>query len=129
VFSFDLSPIVGMVRNMRRISVVRSLVVVAVLCAVALPALAAERTLEGTLVCAKCFLKKADAKECQDVLLVDAEKGGEKVEYYIRKNDVAEKAGEACTLQVKARVTGTVSEADGKTWLTPSKIEKQPAKK
>jgi hypothetical protein len=103
--------------------------VAALLGAVALPAFAAERTLEGTQVCAKCFLKKADAKECQDVLLVDAEKGGEKIEYYITKNDVAEKSGEACTLQVKARVTGTISQADGKTWLTPSKIEKQPAKK
>jgi hypothetical protein len=103
--------------------------IVALLCAVAVPAIAAERTLEGTLVCAKCFLKKADAKECQDVLLVGSEKGGAKSEYYITKNDVAEKAGEACTTQVKARVTGTVSESGGKTWLTPSKIEKQPAKK
>jgi hypothetical protein len=107
----------------------RTLLIAAVLCAVALPSFGAERTLEGTLVCAKCFLKKADARECQDVLLVDSEKAGEKIEYYIKKNDVAEKAGESCTTQVKARVTGTVSEADGKTWLTPSKIEKQPAKK
>ena len=107
---------------------IRGLLIAALLCALALPAFAAERTLEGTLVCAKCFLKKADAKECQDVLLVDSEKGGDKIEYYIKKNDVAEKAGESCTTQVKARVTGTVSEADGKTWLTPSKIEKQPAK-
>ena len=110
-------------------SVHRALVIAALLCAVALPAFAAERTFEGTLVCAKCFLKKADARECQDVLLVESDKGGEKLEYYIKKNDVAEKAGESCTTQVKARVTGTVSEADGKTWLTPSKIEKQPGKK
>ena len=38
---------------------------------------------------------------------------------------VAEQAGESCTTQVKARVTGTVSQEDGKTWLTPSKIEKR----
>ena len=110
-------------------TLIRTLLVAVLLTAVALPAVAAERTLEGTLVCAKCFLKKADARECQDVLLVDGEKGGARTEYYIKKNEVAEKAGESCTLQIKARVTGTVSQADGKTWLTPSKIEKQPAKK
>src|SRR5690242_12157074 len=110
-----------MVQGMRGMSKVRGVLIAALLCAVALPALAAERTLEGTLVCAKCFLKKPDAKECQDVLLVDGDKGAAKIEYYIKKNDVAEKAGESCTTQVKARVTGTVSEADGKTWLTPSK--------
>ena len=67
--------------------------------------------------------EEADAKDCQDVLIVAAA-NGDKTEYYIRKNDVAEKAGESCTTQVKARVTGTVSQEDGKTWLTPSKIDK-----
>lgn len=91
--------------------------------AVAAPAIAAEEVLTGTLVCAKCALKKADAHECQDVLLVaDAE--GAKTEYYITKNAVAEKSGEACTLEIKATVTGTVSKKDDKVWLTPTKIEK-----
>jgi hypothetical protein len=110
-------------RTMTRIALIG-----AVVCALVLPAAAAERTLEGTLVCAKCFLKKADAKDCQDVLMVDSANGG-KTEYYIRKNDVAEKAGESCTAQVKARVTGTVSQEDGKTWLTPSKIDKTVGKR
>jgi hypothetical protein len=83
----------------------------------------AEETFKGTLVCAQCGLKKADAHECQDVLLVTDANGGT-AEYYITKNDVAEKAGEACTLKIPATVTGTVSQKDGKTWLTPSKIEK-----
>ena len=83
----------------------------------------ADVTFKGTLVCAQCGLKKPDAHECQDVLLVDDGKGAT-TEYYITKNDVAEKAGEACTLKIPATVTGTVSEKDGKTWLTPSKIEK-----
>jgi hypothetical protein len=96
----------------------------AVICAVLAPLQAAEQTLDGTLVCAKCLLKKADAKECQDVLLVPAA-NGTKTEYYIAKNDVAKKSGEVCTTEVKARVTGTVSQKDGKTWLTASKIEKQ----
>ena len=96
----------------------------ALFCAFTSPALAAEKTHEGTLVCAKCTLKKADAKECQDVLLVQSDKGA-RVEYYIAKNDVAQKAGEVCTSEVKSRVTGTLSQKDGKTWLTPSKIEKK----
>jgi hypothetical protein len=82
-----------------------------------------DEVFKGTLVCAQCGLKKPDAHECQDVLLVDDGKGST-AEYYITKNDVAEKAGEACTLKIPATVTGTVSQKDGKTWLTPSKIEK-----
>ena len=102
----------------------RLVLVAAVLCATAPLAHAAEQTLEGTLVCAKCYLKKPDAKECQDVLLVPADNGAKR-EYYITKNDVAKKSGEECTTEIKARVTGTVSAKDGKTWLTPSKIEKR----
>jgi hypothetical protein len=88
-----------------------------------LPLLAAEKTLDGTLVCAKCSLNKADAKECQDVLLV-SEPDGKKSEYYVSKNKVAEESGEACTLEIKATVTGEVSEKDGRLWITPSKIVK-----
>ena len=80
-------------------------------------------TFKGTLVCAQCGLKKPDAHECQDVLLVE-DGNGATTEYYITKNEVAEKSGEACTLKIPATVTGTVSEKDGKTWLTPTKIEK-----
>jgi hypothetical protein len=104
--------------------IARLALIVALSVAVTPLAHAAEQTLEGTLVCAKCYLKKPDAKECQDVLLVPADNGAKR-EYYITKNDVAKKAGEACTTEVKARVTGTVSAKDGRTWLTPSKIEKR----
>lgn len=83
----------------------------------------ADEALSGTLVCAKCALKKSDAHECQDVLIV-ADAKGAKTEYYVTKNEVAEKSGEACTLEIKATVTGTVSERDGRKWITPSKIEK-----
>jgi hypothetical protein len=85
--------------------------------------IAAEETFSGTIVCAKCHLKKADAEDCQDVLLVKDAKG-ETTEYYIEKNKVAEESGDACTLEVKAKVTGTVSEKDGRKWIAPSKIEK-----
>ena len=80
--------------------VIRFVVLAALLAAFVSPAHAAEQTLEGTLVCAKCYLKRADAHECQDVLLVQAANGA-KSEYYVKKNEVAEKAGESCTTQVK----------------------------
>lgn len=91
----------------------------------ATPAMAFEDVFKGTLVCAKCGLKKPEAKECQDVLLVtDAQ--GATTEYYITKNAVAEESGEACTLKIPATVTGTVAKKDdGTLWLTATKIVKE----
>ena len=91
--------------------------------AVAAPAWAADDTLKGDMVCAKCFLKKPDAKECQDVLLVK-NATGEPTEYYVTKNDVAKESGEACTTKIPATITGTVSEQDGRKWITATKIVK-----
>ena len=82
-----------------------------------------ETTLSGTLMCAKCTLKKADATKCQDVLVVKDDAGAT-TEYYVVKNDAAEKAGHQCKGEAKATATGVVSEKDGKKWLTASKIEK-----
>ena len=104
-------------------TMIRVAVAVVVLAFLSAPAIAADEVLTGSLLCAKCSLKKADAHECQDVLVVTDPKGA-KTEYYVTKNEVAEKAGEACMQEVKATVTGSVSQKDGKTWLTPSKIEK-----
>ena len=92
--------------------------------AVAAPAHAADEVFTGELACAFCTLKKADARECQDVLLVTSAQGAI-TEYYIVKNEVAEKAGETCQEKVPATVTGSVVERDGKKWLTASRIEKQ----
>ncbi len=85
---------------------------------------AAETTLSGSVACAKCTLKKADAKECQNVLVVTG-KDGKTSDYYIAKNDVSEKFGHVCTGTKEAVVTGEVSQKDGKTWITPSKIEEK----
>lgn len=82
-----------------------------------------ELTLKGEMVCAKCYLNKPDAKECQDVLLVKDAKGAT-TEYYITKNKVAQESGEACTQAIPAVVVGSVSEKDGRKWLTASKITK-----
>jgi hypothetical protein len=82
---------------------------------------AEEVTLGGTIVCAKCTLNKADAKECQNVLLVkDAD--GKDVEYYLAKSKAADTVGEVCTARKKATVTGTIVEKDGRKWLTASKV-------
>lgn len=91
--------------------------------AVAVPAFAADETFKGELMCAKCSLKREDAKDCQDVLIV--KNGSAQTEYYVTKNNVWEAAGEACTDVVPATVTGTVSEKDGRKWITASKIIKE----
>ncbi len=100
----------------------RAAILIALLAVLAVPARAAEETLTGKIMCAMCTLKKADAKECQDVLVV-TDANGAVTEYYVEKNAVAEKAGDVCTGEVPATITGTVSEKDGKKWITPSKIE------
>jgi hypothetical protein len=76
----------------------------------------------GKIVCAKCTMKKADAKECQNVLVAKGD-GDKTLEYYIVKNDVAEAFGHNCHGEKPATVTGTVAEKDGKMWLTAKKIE------
>jgi hypothetical protein len=82
---------------------------------------ASETTLDGSIMCAKCKLKKADAKECQDVLVV---KDGDKTtEYYVEKNDVAKAFGHVCGGEKPAVVTGTVTEKDGKKWISATKME------
>jgi hypothetical protein len=78
-------------------------------------------SLTGDLVCAKCTLAKADAKDCQDVLVVAA--GDATKEYYLVKNEVAKAFGHACMGKKPAAVTGSVEEKDGKQWLTATKIE------
>jgi hypothetical protein len=89
---------------------------------IATAAVAGDVTLTGKVGCAKCTLKKADATECQNVLVVAGEKGTT-TDYYIVKNDVSEKFGHVCKGWKAATVTGAVFEKDGKTWITPTKME------
>jgi hypothetical protein len=85
------------------------------------PATAGDETLTGKVMCAKCTLKKADAKECQDVLVVKT--GDKTAEYYIEKNDVAKAFGHVCGGEKPAVVTGSVTEKDGKKWISATKME------
>jgi hypothetical protein len=90
--------------------------------AMAAPVIAAEAeavTLEGSVMCAKCALEKA--ADCQDVLVVAD--GDAKAEYWIVKNAVSEKFGHACQSEKPAKVTGTVSEKDGHSWITPQTMD------
>jgi uncharacterized protein DUF6370 len=81
-----------------------------------------EVTLKGTIVCARCTLKKPDAKECQNVLLAPGP-DGKKIEYYMAASKSADAVGEVCTESKEATVTGTVSEKDGRKWIKASKVE------
>jgi hypothetical protein len=51
-------------------------------------------------------------------------KGDEEKIYYLVDNDVLDAAGKPCMDQSNAKVSGTVAEKDGKTWVTATKIEK-----
>jgi len=93
----------------------------AVLC-LSVAARADEVTMSGTIVCAKCTLKKGDAKECQNVLLVPGTDGKD-VEYYMAKSKAGDAVGEVCTGKKAVTVTGSVSEKDGRKWITASKVE------
>ena len=78
-------------------------------------------TVTGKIVCAKCSLSKEDAKQCQNVIV--AEVDGKSVEYYLAKNTLSEEFGHVCKGEKNVIATGTLSEKDGKTWITPTKME------
>jgi hypothetical protein len=87
---------------------------------------AAEKTITGDAVCAKCALK--ETKTCQNTVTTD--EGGKKVTYYLT-GDVSKKAHGAmgiCTASkdapVKVKVTGNCEEKDGKQVIEVTKIEK-----
>ena len=78
-----------------------------------------EISIAGDAKCAKCILKEAD--KCQTV--IQAEKDGKKVTYYLVQNDVSNKFHEdVCTETKKVAATGTDKEVDGKHQFTATKI-------
>jgi type 1 fimbria pilin len=78
-------------------------------------------TVTGKIVCAKCSLNKADAADCQNVIVATVD--GKTVEYYLVNNKVSEEYGHVCKGEKAVVATGTVKEKDGKTWLEAEKME------
>ena len=79
-----------------------------------------EVKVSGEAKCAKCALKEGD--KCQTV--IETEKDGKKVSYYIVDNTVAKEFHKnVCKDAKKVNAVGTVKEVDGKQQLTASKIE------
>ena len=85
---------------------------------------AKEVKLEGTLWCAKCGLKEVGVKKCTNAIQV---KDGDKtVTYYLDDKGNGEDYHEGLCGGGKkegAKVTGTVTEKDGKKWVKVSKVE------
>jgi hypothetical protein len=77
-------------------------------------------TLEGKMVCAKCNLKEEGLKKCQNVLVVEV--NDERAHYYLAKNEANKEFGDVCLAEKQARVTGSVSEKDGKMWIAATEI-------
>ncbi len=86
-------------------------------------AVAGDTEYTGKIACAHCTLHAADAKGCQDVLVVSDK--GATTQYYIVKNEVSEKFGHTCKGEKAAKVAGTVTEKDGKKWITPTTMEEK----
>jgi Family of unknown function (DUF6370) len=89
-----------------------------------------KETIKGDALCAKCALKEAGVKSCQNVVIVT--KDDKKTKYYLEKNEFFKDAHQGlgiCTATkdapIKVKVTGTVVKKDDKLLLTPTeKIEK-----
>lgn len=78
-----------------------------------------ETTFDGTICCAKCELKKE--KSCATVLVVKAD-GKESIIYFDKASN-SKYHKEICTEAKKGKVTGKVTESDGKKWISVSKLE------
>jgi hypothetical protein len=78
-------------------------------------------TLMGFISCGKCTLKQTT--KCSNAIQV--EEGGKTTTYFFVDQGVKEKYhADICGAGKKAgKVTGTVSEKDGKKWITPKKVE------
>ncbi|HEX5270204.1 MAG TPA: DUF6370 family protein [Gemmataceae bacterium] len=80
-----------------------------------------EVTVTGTITCAKCDLKVAD--KCATVIKGKA-KGSDKEEtYYFDEKGNKDNHKAICQAAKAGKVTGTVSEKDGKKVITVSKVE------
>ena len=96
------------------------------LLAIVMPTFAAEKdkdapiTITGQGMCSKCALKETE--KCHTVIQV--EKNGKKVNYYLAKNDMSEAFHKnICTESKKVTATGTLKKKDDKKELTVTKLD------
>jgi Family of unknown function (DUF6370) len=78
-----------------------------------------EKTLKGTITCAKCDLKKAD--KCHTVIKV--KEGDEEVVYWFDDASSKKNHGKICQEPKEGTVTGTVSKKGDKHIVKASKVE------
>lgn len=79
-------------------------------------------SIKGEAKCGKCLLKSGT--ECHNV--VQAEKDGKMVSYYLVDNDASKELhGKLCKQSKKVNVTGTVKETNGRMFLTATKVESE----
>lgn len=79
-----------------------------------------KKTLEGKMVCTKCKLSETDA--CGNA--VQVKEGDKTVTYYLKDKGKGE-TYHKCAGEQAVKVTGKVSEKDGKKYIEDAKVEKQ----
>ncbi len=80
-----------------------------------------EKTLKGTITCAKCDLKLEDATKCQTVIKVSED--GKDVIYYFATDSHKKYHDDTCREAKKGVVKGKVTEKDGKKWVDVTSVE------
>ena len=80
-----------------------------------------EKTLKGTITCAKCTLKIEGQDKCHTVIQVKED--DKDVVYWFDTASSKKYHKPICTESKKGTVKGTISEKDDKKWVKVSKLE------
>lgn len=80
-----------------------------------------EKTLKGTITCAKCDLKLEGATKCATVIKVSED--GKDVVYYFAPDSHKKYHDDICQTPKKGTVKGTVREKDGKMWVKVDSVD------
>jgi hypothetical protein len=78
-----------------------------------------EKTLKGTITCAKCDL----GKETKCATVIKVKDGDTDVVYYFDAAGDKKYHGKICQTPTEGSVVGKVSEKNGKHWVTVTKVE------
>jgi hypothetical protein len=78
-----------------------------------------EKTLKGTITCAKCDL----GLESKCATVIKVKEGDKDVIYYFDAKGDKANHGTICKAAKEGTVTGTVAEKDGKKWVTVSTVD------